>query len=108
MDRGSRVELIGDDARIVAVREAASRAAASDATVLIHGENGVGKTLLAHSIHAQSLRSRRRVVTIHCAALPDTHVESELFGDTFHSAVGSTVVIDEVVELPLRLQGMLL
>jgi len=108
VERRSRVELVGDDARIVAMRAAANRAAASDATVLIHGENGVGKTLLAEYIHARSLRGSRRLVTIHCAALPETLLESELFGDTFHAAIGTTVIIDEVAELPLRLQGMLL
>jgi len=108
VERRSGIELVGDDARIVAMREAGNRAAASDATVLIHGENGVGKTLLADYIHARSLRGPRRLVTIHCAALPETLLESELFGDTFHAAIGATVVIDEVAELPLRLQGMLL
>jgi DNA-binding NtrC family response regulator len=104
----SRTELIGDDARIAAVREAADRAAVSDATVLIQGENGVGKTLLANFIHAQSLRGHRRLVTIHCSALADSLVESELFGDTFHSAIGTTVVVDEVAELPLPQQDVLL
>jgi DNA-binding NtrC family response regulator len=104
----SGIEFIGDDSQIVSLLESANRAGASDATVLVHGENGVGKTLLAEYIHANSLRAGRRVVTIHCAALPETLLESELFGDTFHTAIGSTVVIDEVAELPLRLQGMLL
>ena len=104
----SRAELIGDDARIAAVRDAADRAAVSDATVLIHGENGVGKTLLANFIHSQSLRGHRRLVTIHCSALPESLVECELFGDTFHCAIGTTVVIDEVAELPLQQQEVLL
>lgn len=108
VERRSRIELVGDDARVVAMRAAANRAAASDATVLIHGENGVGKTLLSEYIHACSPRGGRRLVTIHCAALPEMLLESELFGDTFHAAIGTTVVIDEVAELPLRLQGMLL
>jgi DNA-binding NtrC family response regulator len=108
VERRSKIELVGDDARVVAMRAAADRAAASDATVLIHGENGVGKTLLAEYIHERSPRGSRRLVTIHCAALPETLLESELFGDTFHAAIGTTVVIDEVAELPLRLQGMLL
>ena len=94
----SGIEFIGDDTQIVSLLESANRAGVSDATVLVHGENGVGKTLLAEYIHAHSLRAGRRIVTIHCAALPETLLESELFGDTFHTAIGSTVVIDEVSE----------
>ena len=104
----SHLEFLGDDPQIVSLLETAGRAAASDATVLIQGENGVGKTLLAEYIHRRSPRAGSRLVTIRCGVLPDTLVESELFGDTFHTAIGGTVVIDEVAELPLRLQGMLL
>lgn len=104
----SRIEFVGDDSLMVSLLETAARAAASDATVLIHGENGVGKTLLAEYLHANSPRAGSRFVTIRCGALPDTLLESELFGDTFHTAIGGTVVIDEIAELPLRLQGLLL
>lgn len=104
----SRVEFIGNDPQIVSLIDTANRAAASDATVLIHGESGVGKTLLAEHIHAHSLRAGSRLVTIRCVALPDSLLESELFGDTYHSAIGGTVVIDGIAELPLRLQGLLL
>jgi DNA-binding NtrC family response regulator len=103
----SRTELVGDDARMAAVRDAANRASVSDATVLSQGENGVGKTLLADFIHARSLRGHRRLVTIHCSAVPDSLVESELFGDTFHWAIGTTVLIDEVAELSLPQQDTL-
>jgi transcriptional regulator with PAS, ATPase and Fis domain len=104
----SGVEFIGNDAEIVSLLETAMRAAASDATILIHGENGTGKTLLAEYIHARSPRAANRFVTIRCGALPETLLESELFGDTFHTAIGGTVVVDGVAELPLRLQGLLL
>jgi DNA-binding NtrC family response regulator len=104
----SRVEFIGNDPQIASLLETANRAATSDATVLIHGESGVGKTLLAEHIHALSLRAGSRLVTIRCVALPDDLLESELFGDTYHTAIGGTVVIDGIAELPLRFQGLLL
>ena len=104
----SGTEFLGNDPQVVSLLETAKRAAASDATVLIHGESGVGKTLLAEHIHAHSLRAASRFVTIRCVALPDSILESELFGDTYHTAIGGTVVIDGIAELPLRLQGLLL
>ena len=104
----SRVEFLGTDPQIVSLLETADRAAASDATVLIQGESGVGKTLLAERIHSHSLRAASRFVTIRCVALPDSILESELFGDTYHTAVGGTVVIDGIAELSLRVQGLLL
>jgi len=103
----SRVEFVAYDPQIVSVLRAADRSATSDATVLIHGENGAGKTVLAERIHARSARGNRDLVTIHCGALPESRLEEELFGDTVATAIGSTVVIDEVADLPLRLQGML-
>jgi len=104
----SGTEFLGSDPHVVSLLETAKRAAASDATVLIHGESGVGKTLLAEHIHAHSLRAGSRLVTIRCVALPEGILESELFGDTYHTAIGGTVVIDGIAELPLRLQGLLL
>ena len=104
----SGTEFLGNDPHVVSLLETAKRAAASDATVLIHGESGVGKTLLAEHIHAHSLRAGSRLVTIRCVALPEGILESELFGDTYHTAIGGTVVIDGIAELPLRLQGLLL
>ena len=104
----SGTEFLGNDPHVVSLLETAKRAAASDATVLIHGESGVGKTLLAEHIHAHSLRAGSRLVTIRCVALPEGILESELLGDTYHTAIGGTVVIDGIAELPLRLQGLLL
>jgi DNA-binding NtrC family response regulator len=104
----SGTEFLGNDPQVVSLLETAKRAAASDATVLIHGESGVGKTLLAEHIHAHSLRAGSRLVTIRCVALPEGILESELFGDTYYTAIGGTVVIDGIAELPLRFQGLLL
>jgi len=101
-------ELFGRDQRIMSLLDVATRAAASDATVLIRGENGSGKTSLATYIHAQSARAGRRPVTINCATFPNASWESDVFGDTFASAIGSTVILDEIADLPLWRQGILL
>jgi PAS domain S-box-containing protein len=96
--------------------------AATDATVLVSGETGTGKELLAHRIHALSRRRDRALVTINCAVLPPTLTESELFGrekgaytgaltrmaGRFEVAHRSTLFLDEIGELPLDLQGKLL
>lgn len=96
--------------------------AATDATVLLTGETGTGKELLAQEIHNLSSRKGRTLVTINCAALPPTLIESELFGrekgaytgaltrmaGRFEVADGSTLFLDEIGELPLDLQAKLL
>jgi PAS domain S-box-containing protein len=96
--------------------------AATDATVLLLGETGTGKELLANAIHDLSPRRDRPMVKVNCAALPATLVESELFGrekgaytgalskqvGRFELADGSTIFLDEVGELPLETQGKLL
>jgi len=95
---------------------------ASDLTVLVTGETGVGKELVAQSLHARSPRAKRPLVSLNCAALPDTLVESELFGHVrgaftgavserqgkFELADGGTLFLDEVGELPLAVQAKLL
>src|SRR5690606_32443719 len=73
-------DLAGDSPAIHAVRERASRCAASDATVLIIGESGTGKELLAQGIHNASGRHAQPFVAINCAAFPESLLESELFG----------------------------
>lgn len=108
-----------------AMRYVASRVqqvAPTTSTVLLLGETGVGKSLLAHAIHDLSARRTRPLVTLDCAALPPALVESELFGHEkgaftgaqatrigrFEIANGGTLFLDEVGELPLDLQGKLL
>lgn len=94
----------------------------TDATVLLSGETGTGKELLARTIHNLSKRKKRSLITINCAALPPTLIESELFGrekgaytgaltrmpGRFEVADRSTLFLDEIGELPLDLQGKLL
>jgi formate hydrogenlyase transcriptional activator len=96
--------------------------AATDATVLLAGETGTGKELLARTIHNLSNRKEKTLIAINCAALPPTLIESELFGrekgaytgaltrmaGRFEVADRSTLFLDEVGELPLDLQGKLL
>lgn len=95
---------------------------ASELTVLVAGETGVGKELVAQALHARSPRADRPMVSLNCAALPDTLVESELFGHVrgaftgavsdrqgkFELANGGTLFLDEVGELPLAVQAKLL
>lgn len=96
--------------------------AGSDLTVLIEGESGVGKELVAQAIHARSARADKPLISINCAALPDQLVESELFGHVrgaftgasgersgrFELADGGTLLLDEIGELPLAMQAKLL
>ena len=98
------------------------RVAPSDATVLIEGETGTGKSMLAEEIHAASPRAKMPFVVVDCAALPRNLIESELFGHEkgsftgafdnhvglFESANGGTILLDEIGELPLDLQPKLL
>jgi transcriptional regulator with PAS, ATPase and Fis domain len=114
--------LIGDSAAIRRLREEVERCAASSAKVLITGETGVGKELVASHIHAISGRGSRPFVAINCASVPDALLESELFGHVkgsftgahrdavgkLASANGGTVFLDEVAEMSPRMQALLL
>jgi DNA-binding NtrC family response regulator len=115
-------KIIGRAPALLRVLEMASRAAQSDATVLIRGETGTGKELLAKAIHFNSHRKARPFVTINCGAIPKDLLESELFGHfkgSFTGALahklgkaevadGGTLFLDEIGEMPVKLQVKLL
>jgi len=116
------VELVGRSAAALALREEVGYAAQCHAKVLITGESGVGKEVVTRMIHEGSARSRRPLVTINCAGVPDSLLESELFGHVrgsftdahtdkrglLEAANGGTVFLDEVGEMSPRMQVMLL
>ena len=115
-------QLIGRSPAIRELREDLAYAARSDAKILITRESGVGKEILARQIHKQSNRVRAQLVTINCAGLPDSLLESELFGHVRGSFTGAyrdkpglletahngTMFMDEVGEMSLRMQALLL
>jgi len=114
--------LIGISDGIRNVIERIERAAAINANVLIHGESGTGKELVARAIHYGSDRAAARFVPVNCTAIPDTLIESELFGHVkgaftgakdsragfFQIADGGTIFLDEIGDASLNLQGKLL
>jgi formate hydrogenlyase transcriptional activator len=114
--------IVGESAAIMDVLALVERVASTRSTVLIEGETGTGKELIAQRIHELSERADRPLVKVNCAALPSTLVESELFGrekgaytgavsrepGRFEVADGSTLFLDEIAELPLELQAKLL
>lgn len=118
----SRSEMLGESPAIRALRELLPRVAASDGNVLVLGENGTGKELVASAVHDLSRRSDRPFVVVHCGAIAESLVESELFGHArgaftgadrdrvglLEAAHGGTVFLDEVGELPLSAQPALL
>ncbi|HRH00589.1 MAG TPA: sigma-54 dependent transcriptional regulator [Polyangiaceae bacterium] len=83
-------DLVGESAPMRGVRELVERAARSTATVLIHGETGTGKELIARAIHDGSARAKKAFIKLHCAALPDALLESELFGYEKGAFTGAT------------------
>jgi two-component system, NtrC family, nitrogen regulation response regulator NtrX len=86
----ARYQMVGEGAALRHVGDAIKRAAPTNATVLLLGESGVGKELVARSIHRNSLRSRERFVQVNCAAIPEELIESELFGHEKGSFTGAT------------------
>jgi DNA-binding NtrC family response regulator len=118
----SELRLIGNSSGMRKVRELIARVAPTDSTVLICGESGCGKELVAESVHAMSPRAGKPFVAINCAAIPATLIEAELFGHergsftgamrtregVFERANGGTLLLDEITEMPLDLQSRLL
>jgi formate hydrogenlyase transcriptional activator len=114
--------LVGDSPALQKSLKAIERVAPTDSTVLITGETGTGKELVAQAIHRLSPRRQKALITVNCAALPPALIESELFGHEkgaftsatsrklgrFELAHGGTIFLDEVGELPLNLQTKLL
>jgi formate hydrogenlyase transcriptional activator len=115
-------QIVGNSPALRVVLEQAERVAATDATVLIQGETGTGKELIAHTIHNASPRSGRPLVKLNCAAIPFDLLESELFGHErgaftgaiaqrvgrFELADKGTLFLDEVGDMPLALQPKVL
>ncbi len=111
-------ELIGTSPEICAVREQVRLAAATTASILIYGEKGSGRELIASSIHYHSPRRESPFITVHCSAIPEELIESELFGHEkgafigavshkkgrFDQAEGGTLLLDDIGELPLKTQ----
>ncbi len=121
-ERRGAPRIIGEDAKLQQVSQQLHRAAATDATVLLEGESGTGKELFARALHALSPRADGPFVAINCAAIPETLLESELFGyekgaftganqrkpGRFEIAHRGTLFLDEIGDLPLALQAKIL
>src|SRR5213593_3466626 len=117
-----RHQMIGDSQGLKQIMAAIGRAAPTNATVLITGESGVGKELVARTIHRNSLRSRERFVQVNCAAIPEELIESELFGHEkgsftgatekqvgkFEQADRGTIFLDEVGDMSAKTQAKVL
>ena len=115
-------EIVADSPQMKEALRLVQRVAPSDTSVLITGESGVGKELIAQAIHRLSSRSDKPFIDLNCAALQDTLLESELFGyeagafsgararklGLFEIADGGTLFLDEVMEMPMQLQSKLL
>jgi DNA-binding NtrC family response regulator len=120
--RYSFENIISQDGKMLAIFDTVSAVAKTDATVLIEGETGTGKELIARAIHVNSLRKSRRFVPVNCAAMPEALLESELFGHErgaftgavaqrigrFEVADGGTLFLDEIATLSLPVQAKLL
>ena len=112
----------GESAEMQRIRRMVERVAVTDANILLTGENGTGKEMLAREIHRQSARCRKAMVSLDMGAIPDTLFESELFGHVkgaftdartdregkFETAHGSTLFMDEIGNLPLHMQSKML
>jgi DNA-binding NtrC family response regulator len=121
-ERRGAPRIIGEDGKLRQVSQQLHRAAATDATVLLEGESGTGKELFARALHALSPRNDGPFVAINCAAIPETLLETELFGyekgaftgaaqrkpGRFELAHRGTLFLDEIGDLPLSLQAKIL
>ena len=117
-----RHQMVGESPSLRQVWDAIKRAAPTNATVLLQGESGVGKELVARSIHRNSLRSRERFIQVNCAAIPEELIESELFGHEkgsftgatekqigkFEQADRGTIFLDEVGDMSAKTQAKVL
>ena len=117
-----RHQLVGDSQALRTIMDQVRRAAPSNATVLLLGESGVGKELVARAIYRQSQRARERFVEVNCAAIPEELIESELFGHErgaftgatekqvgkFEQADGGTIFLDEVADMSAKTQAKVL
>jgi two-component system nitrogen regulation response regulator NtrX len=118
----SRYRMVGESSALESVWEAVQRAAPTSATVLITGESGVGKELVARAIHRNSLRRDESFIQVNCAAIPEELIESELFGHEKGSFTGATekqigkfelahkgtIFLDEIGDMSLRTQAKIL
>jgi Nif-specific regulatory protein len=114
--------LVGESGKMQAVYDMINRVSSTNATILIRGESGVGKELVAKAVHEQSPRNKLQMITVNCAAIPEMLIESELFGyergaftgaekqhrGRFELAQNSTIFLDEIGDLSLNLQVKLL
>jgi Nif-specific regulatory protein len=121
-DRYAFRSIIGNSAPIQQVYEQVAQVARATTTVLIRGESGTGKEMIAHAIHYNSLRAKKPFIKVSCAALPESLIESELFGyekgaftgahaskkGRFELAEGGTLFLDEIGDVPLSTQVKLL
>src|SRR5687768_15475346 len=121
-DLDVRHQMVGESAALKQVMAAVGRAAPTNATVLIQGESGVGKEIVARAIHRNSLRKRERFVQVNCAAIPEELIESELFGHErgsftgatekqigkFEQADHGTIFLDEVGDMSAKTQAKVL
>jgi DNA-binding NtrC family response regulator len=121
-NKGSESEILGESESTKQMRKLIRRVAQTDATVLIQGENGTGKELVARAMHRDSTRKDGPFIMLNCAALPENLVESELFGHEkgsftgatnkregrFELAHGGTIFLDEISEMSLPIQSKLL
>ena len=119
---GHRYQVIGDSIPMKALRQQIAVTAPTNGRVLIYGESGTGKELVAHALHAASLRAKGSFVEVNCAAIPDELIESELFGHVkgsftgatenkigkFEKADGGTLFLDEIGDMSLRTQSKVL